>query len=153
MIGGRMKYLTSNGQKKLMEELAYLTNEKRVEIARELKIAVDYGDLRENSEYDAVCEEFQIVESRIYEIEHILSDCSIYSMKNDGTVEIGSKVSLLIDDEIEVYEIVGINESDIFSNKISYESIIGKSILGKRVNDTIDVDEVNLYNVKIVEIN
>ena len=74
-------------------------------------------------------------------------------MKNDGTVEIGSKVSLLIDDEIETYEIVGINESDIFSNKISYESIIGKSILGKRVNDTVDVDEVNLYNVKIVEIN
>ena len=74
-------------------------------------------------------------------------------MKNDGTVEIGSKVSLLIDDEIEIYEIVGINESDIFNNKISYESIIGKSILGKRVNDTVDVDEVNLYNVKIIEIN
>ena len=66
---------------------------------------------------------------------------------------IGSKVSLLIDDEIEIYEIVGINESDIFNNKISYESIIGKSILGKRVNDTVDVDEVNLYNVKIIEIN
>ena len=124
-----MKYLTSDGQKKLMEELAYLTKEKRAEITRELKVAVDYGDLRENSEYDAVCEEFQIVEGRIYEIEQILSDSCVYSKKDDGTVEIGSSVSLLIDNVVETYEIVGISESDILNNKISYESIIGKSIL------------------------
>ena len=148
-----MKYLTSDGQKKLMEELAYLTKEKRAEITRELKVAVDYGDLRENSEYDAVCEEFQIVEGRIYEIEQILSDSCVYSKKDDGTVEIGSSVSLLIDNVVETYEIVGISESDILNNKISYESIIGKSILGKRVNDTLNVDEINLYNVKIIEIN
>ena len=145
-----MKYLTSDGQKKLLEELAYLTKKKRAEIARELKIATDYGDLRENSEYDAVCEEYQIVERRIYEIEHLLSDSCIYFKKNNGTVEIGSNVSLLIDGEVETYEIVGINESDILSNKISYESLIGKAIIGKRVNDTVSVDEVNLYNVKII---
>ena len=148
-----MKYLTSDGQKKLMEELAYLTKEKRAEITRELKVAIDYGDLRENSEYDAVCEEFQIVERRIYDIEQILSDSCVYSKKDDGTVEIGSSVSLLIDNVVETYEIVGISESDILNNKISYESIIGKSILGKRVNDTLNVDEINLYNVKIIEIN
>ena len=148
-----MKYLTSDGQKKLLEELAYLTKKKRAEIAHELKIATDYGDLRENSEYDAVCEEYQIVERRIYEIEHLLSDSCIYSKKNNGTVEIGSNVSLLIDGEVETYEIVGINESDILSNKISYESLIGKAILGKRINDIINVDDVNLYNVKIIEIN
>ena len=148
-----MKYLTRDGKKKLMEELAYLTKEKRAEITRELKIAIDYGDLRENSEYDAVCEEFQIVEGRIYEIEQILSDSCVYSKKDDGTVEIGSSVSLLIDNFVETYEIVGISESDILNNKISYESIIGKSILGKRVNDTLNVDEINLYNVKIIEIN
>ena len=148
-----MKYLTSNGQKKLMEELAYLTKEKRVEIAHELKIAADYGDLRENSEFDAVCEDYQIVENRIHEIEQILSDSCIYSRKNNGTVEIGSFVSLLIDGEIETYEIVGMNESDISNNKISYESLIGKSIMGKCVNDVVNVDEVNLYNVKIIEIN
>ena len=137
-----MKYLTSNGQKKLMEELAYLTKEKRVEIAHELKIAADYGDLRENSEFDAVCEDYQFVEN----------SC-IYSRKNNGTVEIGSFVSLLIDGEVETYEIVGMNESDISNNKISYESLIGKSIMGKHVDDVVDVDEVNLYNVKIIEIN
>ena len=148
-----MKYLTYDGQRKLIDELAYLTKEKRVEIARELKIATDYGDLRENSEYDAVCMDFQIVESRIHEIEHILSDSCVYSMKNDGSVEIGSCVSLLIHGEIEKYIIVGFNESDILSNRISYESLIGKSILGKRVGDVIDVAEINLYNVKIIEIN
>lgn len=148
-----MKYLTYDGHKKLVDELAYLTSEKRVAIARELKIATDYGDLRENSEYDAVCEEFQIVESRIHEIEKLLSDFCIYSMRNDGKVEIGSKVSLMIDGQIEVYEIVGFNESDVFSNKISYESLIAKAILGKQVNDVVNVDDINLYNVKIMEIN
>ena len=118
-----------------------------------MKIAADYGDLRENSEFDAVCEDYQIVENRIYEIEQILSDSCIYSRKNNGTVEIGSFVSLLIDGEIETYEIVGMNESDISNNKISYESLIGKSIMGKCVNDVVNVDEVNLYNVKIIEIN
>ena len=147
-----MKYLTSDGQKKLMEELAYLTKEKRVEIARELKIATDYGDLRENSEYDAVCEEYQIVEGRIYEIEKILSDSCVYSMKNDGSVEIGSCVSLFIDGEIEEYIIVGFNESDILSNRISYESLIGRSVLGKRVGDVINVDEINLHNIRIMKI-
>ena len=148
-----MKYLTYDGQKKLTEELAYLTIKKRVEIAQELKKAVDYGDLRENSEYDAVCDEFQIVESRIHEIEKLLSNSCIYSKKNDGTVEIGSKVSLLIDGEIEIYEIVGFNESYINCNKISYESLLAKAILGKRVNDIVNVDDINLYNVKIIEIN
>ena len=147
-----MKYLTYDGQRKLIDELAYLTKEKRVEIARELKIATDYGDLRENSEYDAVCMDFQIVESRIHEIEMILSNSSIYSRKNDGCVEIGSRVSLLIDGELEVYEIVGFNESDVLSNRISYESLIGQSILGRRVNDIVNVVDIDLYNVKIVDI-
>ena len=147
-----MKYLTYDGQRKLIDELAYLTKKKRVEIAHELKIATDYGDLRENSEYDAVCMDYQIVESRIHEIENILSESSVYSRRNDGSVEIGSRVSLLISGELEVYEVVGYNESDILSNKISYESLIGQSILGRRVNDVINISDINLYDVKIVDI-
>lgn len=148
-----MKYLTINGQKKLLDELAYLTKVKRVELSHELKIATDYGDLRENSEYDAVCYDFEATENRIYELEHLLSDSTLYIRKNDGTVEIGSVVVLLIENELETYEIVGYSESDVMNNKISYDSLLGQSILGKTVNSVIKVDNnISSYDVKIVRV-
>ena len=148
-----MKYLTSNGQKKLMEELAYLTKIKRVELAKQLEFATSLGDLRENSEYDAVCEDFIHTENRIYELEKKLNESKIYIKKNNNKVEIGSKVKIEIEDEIETYQIVGINEADIQNNKISYESPLGKALLNRRINDTVLVDVINPYNVKIIEIN
>lgn len=148
-----MKYLTIEGQKKIKEELAYLTKIKRVEIAKQLEFATSLGDLRENSEYDAVCEDFIQTENRIYELEKKLNESKIYKRKNNNRVEIGSKVKLEIENEIEIYEIVGSNESDINNNKISYESPLGKSILNKTLNETVLVETINPYNVKIIEIN
>ena len=107
------KYLTIQGQKKILDELAYLTQVKRIEIKEQLKFATSLGDLRENSEYDAVCEDFQITENRIYELERKLNEAKIYQKKNDGKVEIGSIVKLEIENEIETYEIVGLDESNI----------------------------------------
>lgn len=149
-----MKYLTIQGQRALLEELAYLTKTKRVEIAEQLKFASSFGDLRENSEYDAVCEEFQIIENRIYEIECYLKDSVIYQKKNDGTVEIGSTVTLEIYNEIETYIIVGIGESDIKNNKISYESPLALVLLGKSINQIVLVESnIGNYSVKIIDIN
>ena len=148
-----MKYLTIEGQKKLKEELAYLTKTKRVELSKQLKFATSLGDLRENSEYDAVCEDFIQTENRIYELEKQLTESKIYKQKNTNTVEIGSKVTIEIDKELETYEIVGLNESDILNNKISYESPLGASLLNKKTNDIVTVDIINPYNVKIIEIN
>lgn len=148
------KYLTIQGQKKMLEELAYLTQVKRVELKEQLKFATSLGDLRENSEYDAVCEDFKQTENRIYELEHKLNESTIYQKKNDGTVEIGSIVTLEIDNELETYEIVGLDESNIMENKISYMTPLAHSILGKRKNTTTKVDNnINSYNVKIIEIN
>ena len=148
-----MKYLTIEGQKKIKEELAYLTKIKRVELSKELAFATSLGDLRENSEYDAACEDFIQTENRIYELEQQLTNSKIYKKQNKNTVEIGSKVTIEIDNDLETYEIVGINEADIQNNKISYESPLGASLLNKKINDIVTVDIINPYNVKIIEIN
>lgn len=148
-----MKYLTIEGQKRIEEELAYLTKIKRVELSEQLKFATSLGDLRENSEYDAVCEEFIQTENRIYELEKQLKESKIYTKKNQETVQIGSKVTIEIENDLETYEIVGLNESDILNNKISYESPMGKALLNKKTNDIVKVEIVNPYNVKIIEIN
>ena len=148
-----MKYLTIDGQKRIKEELVYLTKIKRVELSKELAFATSLGDLRENSEYDAVCQDFIQTENRIYELEKQLTESKIYKKQNKNIVEIGSKVTIKIENELETYEIVGLNESDILNNKISYESPLGKALLNKKINDTVLVDIINPYNVKIIEIN
>ena len=148
-----LKYLTINGQKKIQEELAYLTKSKRFEISEKLKFATDLRDLRENSEYDAACEYYLLMENRIYELEKILNESVIYQRKNDGRIEIGSKVDLKIDDEIERYEIVGYGETDIHNNKILYTSPLAEALLKKTVNDIVTVsNEYTTYDAQIISI-
>lgn len=147
------KYLTTIGQKRILDELDYLTCKRRVEIAEQLKYAVSLGDLRENSEYDAVIEEYKTTENKIYELEKLLNDSIVYERKNNGTVEIGSIVTIITDDGVEKYEIVGFNESDILEDKISYNSPLAKTLLGKKLNDCITVEsEIGNYDVTIMDI-
>lgn len=144
------KYLTIDGRKRILEELEYLTCSKRVEIAKQLKYAVSLGDLRENSEYDAVVEEYKTMENKIYELEKLLRDSILYERKNDGTVEIGSKVTIETEDGLENYEIVGFNESNLLEDKISYNSPLAKALIGKYVNDSLTVESnVGSYNIVI----
>lgn len=147
------KYLTIEGRKRILEELEYLTCRRREEIADELKYAVSLGDLRENSEYDAVVHEYKTTENKIYELEKILKDSIVYERKNDGTVEIGSTVTIDTDDGVEKYEIVGFNESNLLENKISYNSPLATALLGKKLNDSLVVEsEISSYDVVIVAI-
>lgn len=147
------KYLTIDGQKRILEELKHLTCRKREEIAEQLKYAVSLGDLRENSEYDAVVEEYKATENKIYELEKLLNDSIVYEKKNDGTVEIGSIVTIDTDDGLETYEIVGFNESNLLEDKISYNSPLAKALLGRKLNDSLMVEsEYGSYNVVIMAI-
>lgn len=147
------KYLTIDGQKRILEELEHLTCRKREEIAEQLKYAVSLGDLRENSEYDAVVEEYKTTENKIYELEKLLNDSIVYERKNDGTVEIGSIVTIDTDDGREKYEIVGFNESNLLEDKISYNSPLAKALLGRKLNDSLMVEsELGSYNVVIMAI-
>lgn len=135
--------LTQDGLKKLEEELDNLKSVKRREVAERIKIAIGYGDISENSEYEDAKNEQAFIEGRIITLEKMLRNARI--INNDevdtNTVSIGSKVILEdveFKDKVE-YAIVGSAESDPSQNKISNESPVGKAILGKKKGDVVEV--------------
>ncbi len=135
--------LTPEGLKKLEEELEHLKSVKRREVAERIKVAIGYGDISENSEYDDAKNEQAFVEGRIITLEKMLRNARI--INNDdvdlNAVSIGSIVTLKdmeFGDTVE-YTIVGTAESDPFQNKISNESPVGKSILGKQKGSVVEV--------------
>ena len=147
--------LTYEGLKKLEEELEYLKTQKRREIAERIKVALGFGDLSENSEYDAARDEQAKIEARIQELEYKLEHATIIDNKDKSTVNVGSEVTVIYvdDDEEDTYYIVGSLESDPFENKISNESPIGSALIGKKKGDIVSVEGPNgSYNVKIKEI-
>ena len=129
-------FLTKEGLEKLRAELEELTKVKRLEIANRIKAARDMGDISENAEYDAATQEKSFVEGRINELEEILKNAKVSVIKKDA-VYVGSKVTLRVDGEEEVYHIVGVPEADPMQRKISHESPLGAAMLGKKVGDKI----------------
>ena len=129
----------------LQEELRYLKEDKRQEIAEKLKEAISYGDLSENAEYAAAREEQAHVEGRIEELELMLKPGNYEIIDSKKTrksgINIGKTVTVkaLDDWEEATYKIVGSQEASILEGKISNESPLGKAILGKNINDTIEV--------------
>jgi transcription elongation factor GreA len=135
--------LTPDGLKKLEDELEHLKSVKRREVAERIKIAIGYGDISENSEYDDAKNEQAFIEGRIITLEKMLRNARIINNDDVATdvVSIGSTVSLkdLEFGDVVKYTIVGSAESDPVENKISNESPVGKAILGKRKGATVDV--------------
>ena len=136
--------LTQDALKKLEEELEYLKNTREQEVADQLKEARSFGDLSENSEYDAAKDEQGKVHSRIMELQYMLSNYVLVDeTQADGvTVHIGSKVTVYDVDmeEEDVYEIVVSQDADLLNNRISEESPFGKALLGAKVGDEVEVD-------------
>ncbi len=131
-------YLTSEGAQKLQEELKELTGPQRVDIAKRLRNAISMGDLKENAEYISTKEDQAFLEGKIAELQQILK-IAIIVEGNGGNeqVNIGSTVVVVIDGEApQTYKLVGIKEADPRNGKISNESPIGSSLMGKRVGDT-----------------
>ncbi len=131
--------LTPEGLKKLEDELEHLKVVGRKEIAERIKIARGFGDLSENSEYDAAKDAQASMEERISKIEEMLKNVRVVAADDVATDAVGilSKVKVLdVEfDEEEIYTIVGSTEADPDSNKISDESPIGVALLGKKVGD------------------
>lgn len=149
-------YLTEEGLEEIKKELDELKLVKRPEVITALKEARAQGDLSENAEYDAARTEQAIVESRIKDLEAMLERAIIITEVDTDVVSIGTKVTLeYIDDEdTEEYSIVGSQEADPFTNKISNESPIAKAIMGLKVGSVVSVDSPNgKYDVKILAIN
>ena len=136
--------LTQEGYDNLDKELNYLKTEKRTEIAERIKVALGFGDLSENSEYDEAKNAQAENEVKIAELENKLRHAKIIDEKeiDTDTVQIGNTVKVLdieFDEEVE-YTIVGSTEVDLASNKISNESPIGAALLGAKKNQTVEAN-------------
>ena len=144
MAAAKQVVVTNEGLVKLEEELEYLKTTKRKEVVETIKVAISFGDLSENSEYDEAKNEQAKVEVRIVELEEMLRNIKVIDhndIKTDS-INVGSKVKLHNDKkgtETE-YSIVGSTEANPFENKLSDESPIGKALMGARVGETISVD-------------
>ncbi|GMK38930.1 transcription elongation factor GreA [Paenibacillus sp. CCS19] len=136
--------LTQEGLEQIEEELRELKTVKRKELAERLKVAISYGDLKENSEYHSAKDDQAHMETRILALERVLKRARVVNADSVdlNEVSVGSYVIL---NDIEFaerieYRIVGPAEANVAENKISYESPLGKGLLGKKVGDIINVD-------------
>lgn len=141
------KYLTPEGKKQLEEKLQYLKTVKRPEVVKKIGYAREFGDLSENSEYDAAKDEQAQVEAQIAELEDTLLNAIIIKKSSIDTskVSIGTKVKLYdeeFDEEVE-YKIIGSNESDPKNGLISNESPVGAALLGHKVGEEVVVSTPN----------
>ena len=136
--------LTKEGHDKLEQELNYLKTEKRAEIADRIKVALGFGDLSENSEYDEAKNAQAENEAKIAELENKVRYAKIIDEKeiDTKTVQIGNTVKVYdedFDEEVE-YTIVGSTEVDLAENKISNESPLGKALLGAKKGEEVLVE-------------
>ena len=133
--------LTKEGLEKLQNELDYLKNEKRKEIVESIRIALSFGDLSENSEYDEAKTQQAKVEGRIQELEEMLKNVKVISDDQISTdaVSIGSKVLVFnATKKVDVeYNIVGSTEAAPLLHKISDQSPIGMALLGHKVGESV----------------
>ena len=135
-------YATVEGKKKLEQKLQDLID-KRAAVAQQIKIAREFGDLKENAEYAAAREAQNNLETEIDEIEATLPRIKLfsYAKADTGKVNIGTRVSLqnISNKQTVEYTITGILESDITSGKLSNESPIGSALLGKKVGEEVEI--------------
>ncbi len=136
--------LTQEGYNNLEKELNFLKTEKRADIADRIKVALGFGDLSENSEYDEAKNAQAENEVKIAELENKLRHAKIIDEKDidTETVQIGNKVRVLdveFNEKIE-YTIVGSTEVNLAENKISNESPLGEALLGAKKNQVVEVN-------------
>ena len=149
--------LTQEGYDNLEKELEYLTTEKRAEIAERIKVALGFGDLSENSEYDEAKNAQAANETKIAELENKLRYARIIdeSEIDTKTVQVGNTVKVLDMEfnEEESYTIVGSTEVDLAQNKISNESPIGEALMGAKKGQVVEAQApAGVIKYKIISI-
>ena len=135
-------YLTTEGEKKLKEELTELKGPKRKDLAKRLRDAIQMGDLSENADYHKAKEDQAFLEGRIQELEYVLSNAEVVDDSGArDAVRVGLKVTVQEQGfDPEVYYMVGAKEADSRNNKISNESPIGKALMGHKVGQTVTAE-------------
>ena len=149
--------MTYEGVKKLEDELEFLKTVKRKEITEKIKVALGYGDLSENSEYDEAKNDQAFTEGRIIQLENMLKNASVVDESEISTdsISVGSIVKVKdyeFDEDIE-YSIVGSAEADPMNDKISNESPVGSALIGKKVGDIVEVNAPQgIIKLEVLEI-
>ena len=135
--------LTPEGYKKLKEEIEHLSNDKRREVAERIRVARQFGDIAENSEYDDAKNDQALLEHRIAVLEEKFANARVISKKDvaKDVVSVGSHVKLrdVSAKETVEYHIVGSAEANPSENKLSNESPVGKAIMGRKKGETVEV--------------
>ncbi|WP_046216538.1 transcription elongation factor GreA [Paenibacillus wulumuqiensis] len=149
--------LTQDGLKKLEDELENLKSVKRREVAERIKVAIGYGDISENSEYEDAKNEQAFIEGRVITLEKMLRNARIINSDEIDTDAVSIGATVIVEDlefgDTMEYTIVGTAESDPSQNKISNESPVGKAILGKQKGTVVDVNvPAGVIQYKILEI-
>lgn len=150
-------FLTEEGLAKLKQELEHLKTVERLEVAKMIGEAKSFGDLSENSEYDAAKNKEAQLESKIYEIQEKLRNYVLIDKDHLDTssVHVGCKVKVYDEefDEEEVFTIMGSTESDPVNGLISNESPIGRALLDRKVGETVEVETPSgMIKFKILKI-
>jgi len=136
------KILTKQGYQKVKDELEFLKKEKLPELAKRIAEAKELGDLSENAEYQEAKDEQGLIAKRINELEEVLRIATVTSTENINTsiVEIGNTVEVESDGKIYNFTIVSSNEVNPESGKISNESPLGQSFLGRKKGEVIEIE-------------
>ncbi len=151
----KKNYVTSKGLQEAQSELDYLRKTKRKEVTERIQRAREFGDLSENSEYDAALEEHNLTESRIAELEELLKNVQIIKEEKikSNFVIIGSTVAIELDGQVDEFTIVGKMEADPSKKRISNESPMGGALLGAKAGETVEVaTPIVRYRCKVLEI-
>ncbi len=134
-------YLTPEGIKKIKEELEYLKNVRRKELAEQLEKALSYGDISENAEFTEAKEQQAFVEGRILELEEILRSAEVISSKsNKKVVQLGSTILVSSGRVKEEFQIVGPEEANPMEGRISTDSPLGRAVLNKPKGAQVEVE-------------
>jgi transcription elongation factor GreA len=135
--------LTAEGYEKLKQEIQFLQNDKRREVADRIRVAREFGDIAENAEYDDAKNEQALLEARIAKLEEQLSAARVIEKRDitSDVVSIGSRVRLkdMDDNKTVEYHIVGSAEANPAEQKLSNESPVGKAILGRKKGEVVEV--------------
>lgn len=138
----RVQYLTPEGLQKIKDEVEFLSNVKRRQIADRLSFAIQQGDISENADYEVAKQEQAFNEGRIMDLESILRHAKIIEEPtSNDEVQVGCQVTVSEDGyPPDVYSIVGPAEAEPANGRISHESPVGAALLGKRVGDKVRVE-------------
>ncbi len=143
MTDKNRELVTQEGFEKLQEELRHLTEVRRREIADRIRQAREFGDISENSEYDDAKNEQYLLERRISEVQRRLRNSKVVApgTTDADSVDLGTRVTLRVvgKEEERTFEIVGANESDPGSGRLSHSSPVGRAVLKRRVGDKVTV--------------